>query len=67
MLSISYGEARGDLLEPLQPGASTSLTVQVAAPAQPGDYKLQLDLCQELVTWFEPKGAAPLVVPVKVK
>jgi len=66
-LSIGNGEARGDLLEPLPPGASASLTVQVAAPAEPGDYQLQLDLCQEWVSWFEPKGAATLVVPVKVK
>jgi hypothetical protein len=36
------------------------------APAEPGDYTLQLDLCQELVSWFDPKGGAKLLVPVKV-
>jgi len=53
--------------EPLAPGASTALAVQVTAPAQPGDYQLQLDLCQELVSWFEAKGAVQLLAPVKVE
>ena len=65
--NVGYADARGDLLAPLGPGASTSLTVKVTAPPQPGDYALQLDLCQELVSWFEAKGAASLVVPVKVE
>jgi len=65
--NVGYADARGDLSAPLRPGASTALTVRITAPAEPGDYKLQIDLCQELVSWFEPKGAAPLVVPVKVE
>jgi hypothetical protein len=65
--NMGYAEARGDLLKPLSPDDSASLTVQVTAPPEPGDYKLQLDLCQELVSWFEPKGAAPLLVLVKVE
>jgi hypothetical protein len=65
--NMGYSDARGDLSQPVHPGGSALLTVEVTAPAQPGDYNLQLDLCQELVSWFEPKGTAPLVVPVKVE
>jgi hypothetical protein len=42
------------------------MAIEVNAPAEPGDYKLQLDLLQELVSWFEPHGAQKLLVPVKV-
>jgi hypothetical protein len=63
----AYGDTRGDLAAPLPPGQSASLTVQVTAPSQPGKYQLQLDLVQELVSWFDTKGAARLMVPVQVK
>jgi hypothetical protein len=64
--NMGYGDARADLPQPLSPGGSATLTLEVAAPARPGDYELQIDLCQELVSWFEAKGAAPLKMPVKV-
>ncbi len=62
----AYG-ARADLPAPLPPGASAMLSILVTAPDKPGDYRLQLDLVDELVAWFEEKGAAPLVVPVSVR
>jgi hypothetical protein len=61
-----YGPERGELLGPVQPGQTTVMAIEVNAPAEPGDYKLQLDLLQELVSWFEPHGAQKLLVPVKV-
>lgn len=65
--NTGYADARGDLSQPLSPGGLAVMTVQVVAPALPGSYELQLDLCQELVTWFASKGAVPLLVPVRVK
>ncbi len=60
-------EGRADLPRPLGPGESASLTIDVTAPKEKGNWSLQFDLVQELVTWFEGKGVPKLVVPVKVK
>jgi acyl dehydratase len=61
-----YSSKRVDLPQPLPPGQSVTLTAEVKAPDQPGDYEIQLDLVQELVTWFERKGAPKLIVKLKV-
>jgi hypothetical protein len=61
-----YGEERGDLRQTLGPGGSVTMTVMVATPSTPGSYQLQLDLVEELVSWFEGRGAAKLMVPVTV-
>ena len=61
-----YADARGELPGPLPPGQTAVLVVQVAAPSKPGKYNLQLDLVQELVSWFESKGAPILMLPVEV-
>jgi len=62
-----HAPARGELSAPLPPHGSAVMAVEVTAPATPGAYRLQLDLCQELVAWFESKGAARLIVPVSVQ
>jgi hypothetical protein len=60
-------DARADLSKPLAPGASETLSIDVVAPGKAGDYLLQLDLVQELVSWFEGKGATPFKTPVAVR
>jgi len=60
-----YSE-RVDLPQPLAPGQSATLTVEVKAPDRSGDYEIQLDLVHETITWFEWKGAPKLVVKLKV-
>ncbi len=57
---------RADLVEPLGPGRETTISIDVTAPKQPGEYKLQFDLVQELVSFFEERGAKLEVVPVTV-
>lgn len=64
-LPSSY-EARADLRAPLRPGDSATLSVLVTAPKTPGEYKLQFDLVQELVSWFEEKGVVSPRMPVSV-
>jgi hypothetical protein len=66
---IPIGEAptRADLDHGLGPGESATLQVVVTAPTLPGEYELELDLIQELVTWFGAKGAATSLVPVRVE
>ncbi len=58
---------RADLTTPLKPGASATLPIAVIAPNAPGDYRLQFDLVDELVAWFEEKGASKLIEPVAVR
>jgi hypothetical protein len=59
-------QGRVNLAGPLSPGQSATLTVQVTAPSAPGAYRLQFDLVQELVAWFEGMDATRLIVPVRV-
>lgn len=65
-LVADYAAQRGDLRAPLGPGGSATMTALVTAPSAPGTYLLQLDLVEELVVWFESRGAAKLMVPVTV-
>jgi len=58
---------RTDLTEPLGPGRETTLAIDVTAPKQPGQYRLQFDLVQELVGFFEDRGAKLEIVPVNVQ
>lgn len=60
-------EGRALLPNPLMPGSSVTLDVNVKAPSTPGDYTLRFSMVQELVAWFNDKGAEPLVLKVKVK
>jgi len=64
---ISESPSRADLERPVGPGESVSLQVVVTAPTPPGEYRLQFDLVQELVAWFEAKGAPTLLVPVRIR
>ena len=60
-------DARIELPRPVAPGESVTVPVAVKAPSQPGDYRLQFDLVQELVAWFGGRGAARLIIPVTVQ
>jgi hypothetical protein len=66
-LVADYGSDRADLAAPLAPGAATVLTIDVEPSADPGRYLLQFDLVQDVVTWFEAKGAATLKTQVTVQ
>jgi len=61
-----YG-TRVDLSNPVEPGESVELSFRVPAPRTPGTHRLQIDLVQEGVAWFESKGAPRLVVPINVE
>ena len=58
---------RADLTEPLGPGREATVSIDVTAPKQPGQYRLQLDLVQELYAFFEDRGAKLEIVPVTVQ
>ncbi|HLE63039.1 MAG TPA: hypothetical protein VI750_07865 [Pyrinomonadaceae bacterium] len=51
----------------LAPGRDVEVPLAITAPAQPGDYILELDIVQEGVAWFKDKGSEVLKVNVKVQ
>lgn len=61
-----HAPPRADLGAPVPPGSSATFTIDVTAPKEPGGYDLELDLVEELVTWFNAKGAPKLRIPVTV-
>ena len=64
---ITRMDGRIGLPANLPPGQEVEVPLQITAPAKAGDYYLQLDMVQELVTWFEDKGSPVLKVKVNVK
>ena len=63
---LGYAVERIDLRGPLAPGQAATLAVSVSAPPKPGAYRLQFDLVQEFVAWFEAMDATRLIIPVHV-
>jgi hypothetical protein len=55
---------RAALPRPVAPGNSVEVTCEVAAPARPGRYVLELDMVDEGITWFGPTGSPTLRVPL---
>ena len=61
--AVRHGEEfRTGLPASLPPGVTTVVPVVVAAPDEPGDYLLEIDVLHELVRWFG--GAARATVTV---
>jgi hypothetical protein len=64
---ITRMDGRYGLPANLGPGREVEVPLLITAPAQPGDYILELDMVQEAVVWFKDKGSQPLKVNVKVQ
>ncbi len=54
--AVVYDGVRTALPKAVEPGESVTVEVQVHAPAQPGQYRLSLDLVHESVTWLSDQG-----------
>src|SRR5262249_2997854 len=50
----------------IAPGEALEMTAPVAAPLEPGRYRLKLDLVKEHVCWFEQRGSTPLELVLDV-
>jgi len=64
---LPQDSVRGDLPSSVPSGAIANFVIDVVAPKDPGSYKLQLDLVEELVNFFSAKGGEKLIVPVTVQ
>lgn len=65
--TLTHDDGRSAFSKDLKPGEARELTITVAAPRKPGKYLLELDMVQEGVTWFGPKGSQTLRIPVTVE
>ena len=59
-------DARTLIESAVDPGGECEVQLNVFAPAQPGEYELEVDLVQELVGWFADRGSSTLRLPVTV-
>lgn len=65
--SLPQGAGRSELRRPVAPGETANYAILVTSPLEPGKYRLQFDLVEELVTFFASRGAEPLQIPVVVE
>lgn len=66
-VALPENPARGEITAPVPPGGTAVFSLEINPPKESGSYQLQLDLVQELVTFFSAKGVEKLVVPVTVQ
>lgn len=64
---LTNDDGRAALLRDLGPGEEAELRLVVNTPKHAGDYLLELDMLQEGVSWFGPKGSKTLRLPLKVE
>ena len=64
---IKLDDARTTLPADLLSGCSVELNLVVKAPDKAGSYLLEIDVVQEMVSWFANKGSRTLLIPVTVE
>jgi hypothetical protein len=64
---VVWDGERTALPRDLRAGSGATLAARVTTPHEPGSYVLQVTLVQELVTWFEHRGAVMFIQPVSVR
>jgi hypothetical protein len=52
--------------EEIPPGAARPIELVVAAPAERGEYQIEIDIVWEGVTWFKERGSPTVRVPLTV-
>jgi SAM-dependent methyltransferase len=63
---VQRDDNRANLSHDIEPGGTGEVVLDVTAPAQVGDYWLELDLVQEDVCWFAECGSQALRLPCRV-
>jgi hypothetical protein len=62
---IAHDNVRTYFRESLQPGEKAQVNLTIAAPAQPGWYRLEIDLVWEGVMWFKDVGNPACMVELQ--
>ncbi len=63
---VVFDGERTPFAREIEPGKTVEMEMTLRAPAQPGRYRLQLDLVREGVAWFSERGATTLESEVEV-
>jgi ubiquinone/menaquinone biosynthesis C-methylase UbiE len=59
-------DGRAPLAKDLGAMEEVTLSLPITFPKEPGDFILELDMVQELVTWFKDKGSDTTKIPIKI-
>jgi len=62
---VIHDDGRSRLPGRIRPGETVKVDMRVHVPAVPGHYRLELDVVQESVAWFEDGGSPITSVPVE--
>lgn len=60
-------DGRANLLQDLKPMEEVNVDISMKTPIKPGKYILELDMVQEMVSWFKDKGSTTIEVPIQVE
>jgi hypothetical protein len=63
---VVHNYGRGLLGADVAPGETAIIELALNAPAEPGQYRLKLDMVDECMAWFEHLGSEPTLVPLEV-
>ncbi len=58
---------RGGLPHSVGPGETATVIARVAAPEEPGNYELCIQMVDEHIKWFENSGGDKLIIPLEVE
>lgn len=65
--TLADHEGRSPLLRDLLPGEETELSLTIRTPREAGEYLLEIDMLQEGVGWFGPRGSQARRLRVRVE
>ncbi len=65
--TVRFDNRRFALPAPVAPGGRATLDIEIKAPLDAGEYRLEFDLLREGVAWFKDGGSKTLEVPLTVK
>ncbi len=64
---VVFDGARTPIPHDVKPNEEVVLNAKVYAPTQAGDYILEFDMVQEMVSWFKNKGSRTTRINIKVE
>ncbi len=61
-----WADGRVGLADGVAPGGTVTLSLSMTAPAEPGEYLLEIDLVEEGVTWFKDRGSHCAFIEIEI-
>lgn len=65
--TVRFENRRFALPAPVKPGGQATLDIEIKAPLDAGEYRLEFDLLREGVAWFKDGGSKTLSIPLTVR